>query len=129
MVSVTFNDESTLEAGECTDVQLRIHTSDYASGFDGTNDYSYQPGEWIDNERVALYDETDRRALRDRMQELEHYFSTVYPGKKDAEAVQRLKGLAERPGRAEMDALAEDWRPYRGMVALLMWHHYNNAAL
>ncbi|MBN2579578.1 MAG: hypothetical protein JXB10_11360 [Pirellulales bacterium] len=42
---------------------------------------------------IALYDETDRRAIRDRMQELEHYFSTVYPGKKDAEAVQRLKGM------------------------------------
>jgi glucosamine-6-phosphate deaminase len=42
---------------------------------------------------IALYDETDLRALGDRMQELEHYFSTVYPGKKDAEAVQKLKGM------------------------------------
>ena len=44
-------------------------------------------------------------------------------------AVQRLKGLDDRPNRKLMDELAEDWRPHRGMVALLMWHHYNNAAL
>lgn len=44
-------------------------------------------------------------------------------------AVQRLKGLAARPNRLLMDSIAEDWRPHRGVVALLMWHHYNTAAL
>ena len=33
------------------------------------------------------------KAIRDRMTELEHYFSSVYPGRKDHEAVQRLKGM------------------------------------
>ena len=44
-------------------------------------------------------------------------------------AVHRLKGLNERPDRATMDRLAEPWRPYRGVVALLMWHLYRQAAL
>ncbi len=44
-------------------------------------------------------------------------------------AVQRLKGLEERPDRATMDKLAEDWRPHRGAAALLMWHMYKKAAL
>jgi len=44
-------------------------------------------------------------------------------------AVQRIKGLDERPNRATMDEIAESWRPYRGVAALLFWHHYNNAAL
>jgi DNA-3-methyladenine glycosylase II len=44
-------------------------------------------------------------------------------------AVQRLKGLDERPDRATMDQLAEAWRPYRGAAALLMWHMYKKVAL
>jgi len=44
-------------------------------------------------------------------------------------AVQRLRNLDARPNRATMEQIAEDWRPWRGIVALLMWHHYNKAAL
>jgi DNA-3-methyladenine glycosylase II len=44
-------------------------------------------------------------------------------------AVQRIKGLDDRPNRATMDDIAESWRPWRGIAALLFWHHYNNAAL
>jgi glucosamine-6-phosphate deaminase len=42
---------------------------------------------------IAVFEESDLSALRDRMQELEHYFRTVYPGKKDPESTQRLKGM------------------------------------
>jgi glucosamine-6-phosphate deaminase len=42
---------------------------------------------------IAVYDENDLKAIRDRMQELEHYFHTVYPGKKDPDSTQRLKGM------------------------------------
>ena len=42
---------------------------------------------------VAVYDETDLRAIRHRMEEIEHYFQTIYPGKKDPENIQRLKGM------------------------------------
>jgi len=44
-------------------------------------------------------------------------------------AVQRIKGLDDRPTRAVMDDIAESWRPWRGVAALLFWHHYNTAAL
>ncbi len=37
-------------------------------------------------------------------------------------AVQRVKGLEARPGRAEMRALAEPWRPHRSAAARFMWH-------
>ena len=42
---------------------------------------------------IAIYDDTDLRAIRNRMQEIEHYFKTVYPGKKDPEHIQKLKGM------------------------------------
>ncbi len=44
-------------------------------------------------------------------------------------AVQRVKGLAERPGRAEMRDLAEPWRPYRSAAARFMWHAYRHPGL
>lgn len=40
-----------------------------------------------------VYEERSLRAIADRVSELEHYFRTVYPGKKDIEVVQRLKGM------------------------------------
>jgi DNA-3-methyladenine glycosylase II len=36
-------------------------------------------------------------------------------------AVQRLHGLAERPGGPELLRLAEPWRPYRSYAALYLW--------
>lgn len=44
-------------------------------------------------------------------------------------AAQRLKGLAERPGRDAMDALAEPWRPYRSAAARFLWHLYRHPGL
>jgi DNA-3-methyladenine glycosylase II len=41
----------------------------------------------------------------------------------------RILGLAERPSEKETRALAEDWRPHRGAIAILTWHCYNNPAL
>lgn len=41
-------------------------------------------------------------------------------------AAQHLKGLDRRPGRAEMVALAEPWRPYRGTAARLLWAYYRH---
>ena len=41
----------------------------------------------------------------------------------------RILGLAERPSEKDARALAEDWRPHRGAVAILTWHCYNNPAL
>lgn len=42
-------------------------------------------------------------------------------------AAQRMKRLAERPDRKAMIEIGEDWRPWRGAVAHLLWHYYSNA--
>ena len=39
-------------------------------------------------------------------------------------AAQRALELAERPGKEEMLALAERWRPWRGVAARLLWAYY-----
>lgn len=39
-------------------------------------------------------------------------------------AAQQVKQLAQRPNAAEMNALAEPWRPWRAVAARLLWHHY-----
>jgi len=41
-----------------------------------------------------------------------------------ATAAQQVKGLAQRPTLAELNALAEVWRPWRAVAARLLWHHY-----
>ena len=42
---------------------------------------------------MEVYDENNISAICDRMTELKHYFESVYPGRKDPEAIQRLKGM------------------------------------
>jgi len=37
---------------------------------------------------------------------------------------QKVKKLAERPNRQEMDTMAEPWRPWRGLATFLLWHGY-----
>jgi DNA-3-methyladenine glycosylase II len=39
-------------------------------------------------------------------------------------AAQQALGLKERPGRDEMLAIAERWRPWRGVAARLLWAYY-----
>ena len=41
-----------------------------------------------------------------------------------AAAVQELKGLASRPGPAELEQIALPWRPWRAVAARLLWHYY-----
>lgn len=41
-------------------------------------------------------------------------------------AVQRLRGLKERPSIAEARELAEPWRPYRSAAARFLWHFYSH---
>lgn len=38
---------------------------------------------------------------------------------------QRLKRMEERPNRTALTEIAEDWRPWRGPAALLLWHYYS----
>jgi len=39
-------------------------------------------------------------------------------------AAQKVKRLPARPTPAELDALAEGWRPLRAVAARLLWLHY-----
>lgn len=41
----------------------------------------------------------------------------------------KILGLDERPDEKATRALAEDWRPHRGAVAIFTWHCYDNPAL
>ena len=35
-----------------------------------------------------------------------------------------VKSLDDRPNREEMESFGQNWRPYRGAAALLLWHVY-----
>ena len=41
-------------------------------------------------------------------------------------AVQKIKGLKTRPTSAELEAIAENWRPWRAIAARILWHYYLN---
>jgi DNA-3-methyladenine glycosylase II len=41
-----------------------------------------------------------------------------------AVAVKELRQLARRPGPAELEELAEGWRPHRAVAARMLWHYY-----
>ena len=41
-------------------------------------------------------------------------------------AVKRAYGLAELPGKRELTALAEPWRPHRSLASLLLWRSLDN---
>ena len=43
-----------------------------------------------------------------------------------AAAAHEVKRLDARPTYAELDRLAEGWRPHRAVAARLLWHHYLN---
>ncbi|MEM7569857.1 MAG: DNA-3-methyladenine glycosylase 2 family protein [Pseudomonadota bacterium] len=40
------------------------------------------------------------------------------------EALKRLKGLDVRPTAAETVQLVEPWKPWRGAMAVFLWHYY-----
>lgn len=40
------------------------------------------------------------------------------------EGMKRLKNMPHRPKAAAMEMLGEEWRPYRGAGALVLWHLY-----
>ena len=44
-------------------------------------------------------------------------------------AVQRVKGLDARPGRAALVEIAEPWRPHRSAAARFLWHVYRHPGL
>jgi len=43
-----------------------------------------------------------------------------------AASAAHLRALPDRPGPAALRALAEAWRPWRGIAARLLWHHWRH---
>ena len=41
-----------------------------------------------------------------------------------AVAVKELNGLESRPGLAELEQVAEMWKPYRAVAARMLWQYY-----
>lgn len=39
-------------------------------------------------------------------------------------AIQELKRLNTAPSSAKADEIADRWRPWRGVAARILWHHY-----
>jgi DNA-3-methyladenine glycosylase II len=39
-------------------------------------------------------------------------------------AIQEVKGLPTTPAREEGDAIADHWRPWRGVATRILWYHY-----
>ena len=52
----------------------------------------------------------------------------VFPAKDLAVAiaVQEIKGLSSRPTAAELEVIAESWKPYRAIATKILWHYYLN---
>jgi len=42
-------------------------------------------------------------------------------------ALQRVKGLSNRPNAMEFERLGESWRPWRSAAAHILWHNYLSA--
>jgi DNA-3-methyladenine glycosylase II len=41
-----------------------------------------------------------------------------------AKAAQQVKNLPGTPDYDRLDAMAEDWKPWRAVAARILWHHY-----
>ena len=41
-----------------------------------------------------------------------------------AKAAQQVKNLPATPDYDRLDAMAEDWKPWRAVAARILWHHY-----
>ena len=41
-----------------------------------------------------------------------------------AKAAQQVKNLPATPDYDRLDAMAEDWKPWRAVAAQILWHHY-----
>ncbi|MEM8673615.1 MAG: DNA-3-methyladenine glycosylase 2 family protein [Cyanobacteria bacterium P01_G01_bin.67] len=52
----------------------------------------------------------------------------VFPAKDLAVAiaVKEIKNLPKRPSAAELEVIAESWKPYRAIATKILWHYYLN---
>ena len=93
----------------------------------------------LDFDALATLDDDAARAALMRLKGVGHWTAEIYLlralGRPDAWpsgdlalqlAAQEVKRLPARPTPAELDALAEAWRPLRAVAARMLWAHYLN---
>ena len=94
----------------------------------------------LDLEGLAGLDDHDARSSLSRVPGIGPWTADVYLlmalGRPDVwpatdialvTSIRDVKGLAGRPGPGEMERLAEPWRPWRAVVARILWHAYLEA--
>jgi DNA-3-methyladenine glycosylase II len=94
----------------------------------------------LDLDQLAALDDAEVRARLVAISGIGPWTSDVYLmfciGRADAfasgdlalqEAARLLMGLDARPGPDELEAIAERWRPWRGVAARLLWSYYQVA--
>ena len=91
----------------------------------------------LDFDALASMDDDAARAALMKLKGVGHWTAEIYLlralGRPDAWpsgdlalqlAAQEVKRLPARPTPAELDALAEAWRPLRAVAARMLWQHY-----
>ncbi len=92
----------------------------------------------LDLDALAVLDEEEAIALLTGVKGIGRWSAEIYLlfalGRADiwpvddlalAKAVVHVKNIKGKPSRAELVAVAEPWRPWRGAAAHLMWHYYH----
>ncbi len=91
----------------------------------------------LDFGALDTLDDREARAALMKLKGVGHWTAEIYLlralGRPDAWpsgdlalqlAAQEVKRLSSRPTPAELDALAEPWRPLRAVAARMLWQHY-----
>jgi DNA-3-methyladenine glycosylase II len=91
----------------------------------------------LDFDALATLDDDAARAALMKLKGVGHWTAEIYLlralGRPDAWpsgdlalqlAAQEVKRLPARPTPAELDAIAERWRPLRAVAARMLWQHY-----
>ena len=91
----------------------------------------------LDFDALATLDDAAARAALMKLKGVGHWTAEIYLlralGRPDAWpsgdlalqlAAQEVKRLPARPTPAELDAIAERWRPLRAVAARMLWQHY-----
>jgi len=94
----------------------------------------------LDFRRIARQDEAEAVAALTSVRGIGRWSAEIYllfaEGRHDVipvgdlalrVALQRMRGLRRRPTSKRLERVAEDWRPWRGLAAELLWHYYKHA--
>jgi DNA-3-methyladenine glycosylase II len=87
--------------------------------------------------KLSLYDDAAAKTELMKITGIGHWTADVYLmealGRPDvwpvgdlalAVGAEKVKKLKARPNATELEALGEQWRPYRAVAARILWHYY-----